>query len=37
VISRSGISDPVTDFPGFEDPQRRILAVTIDDVRIVNL
>ena len=37
VISREPPGDPVTDFPGFEDPQRRILAVTVDDVRIVNL
>ena len=37
VISREQPGDPVTDFPGFEDPQRRILAVTVNDVRIVNL
>ncbi len=37
VICREQPGDPVTDFPGFEDPQRRILAVTVDDVRIVNL
>jgi len=37
VISRSEPADPVTEFPGFDDPQRRVLAVTIDDVRIVNL
>lgn len=37
VVSRTPSSDPVTEFPGFEDPQRRILAATIDDVRIVNL
>ena len=37
VLSRSAPGDPVTDFPGFEDPQRRILAVTIDGVRVVNL
>jgi exodeoxyribonuclease-3 len=37
VISRKPAQNPVTDFPGFEDPQRRILATTIDDVRIVNL
>ena len=27
----------MTDFPGFEDPQRRVLATTVDEVRIVNL
>lgn len=37
VISRNAPSDIVTDFPGFEDPQRRILASTIDGVRVVNL
>ena len=37
VISRKPSTDHVTDFPGFEDPQRRILASTIDDVRVVNL
>ena len=37
VISRSAASDYVTDFPEFDDPQRRILATTIDGVRVVNL
>ncbi|MDH3719067.1 MAG: exodeoxyribonuclease III [Planctomycetota bacterium] len=37
VISRGDPADPVTDFPGFEDPQRRILASTIDGVRVINL
>ena len=37
VISREPLDDPVTDFPDFEDPQRRILAVTIGGVRVVNL
>ena len=37
VISREAPGDPVTDFPGFDDPQRRILAVTISGVRVVNL
>jgi exodeoxyribonuclease-3 len=37
VISKNPASDPVTDFPGFEDPQRRILATTIDGVRVVDL
>lgn len=37
VVSKTPVSDPVTDFPGFEDPQRRILATTIDGVRIINL
>ena len=37
VISKTTPTDPVTDFPGFEDPQRRVLAVTIDGMRIVDL
>lgn len=37
VISKTDASDIVTDFPGFEDPQRRILAATIGGVRVVNL
>jgi exodeoxyribonuclease-3 len=37
VLSLSESADHVTDFPGFEDPQRRILASTIDGVRVVNL
>ena len=37
VVSKSPASDPMTDFPGFEDPQRRVLAATIDGVRVVNL
>ena len=37
VVSKTPPADPVTDFPGFEDPQRRVLAVTIDGMRIVDL
>ncbi len=37
VISRNEGADIITDFPGFEDPQRRILAATIDGVRVINL
>lgn len=37
VIARQAPADPVTDFPGFEDPQRRILATTIGGVRIIDL
>ena len=29
--------DPDLELPGFDDPQRRVLAVTIDGVRVVNL
>ncbi len=37
TISHEEPLDPVTDFPGFEDPQRRILATTINGVRVVDL
>ncbi len=37
VIARDEPADPVTDFPGFDDPARRILAATINGVRVVNL
>ena len=37
VISRQPAVDAVTDFPGFDDPQRRILATTVGDVRVINL
>ncbi|MCH7820450.1 MAG: exodeoxyribonuclease III [Proteobacteria bacterium] len=37
VISRTTPSDPVLGFPGFEDVQRRVLATTVNDVRVVNL
>jgi exodeoxyribonuclease-3 len=37
VLSKSAAQDPVTDFPGFDDPQRRILASTVNGVRIINL
>jgi exodeoxyribonuclease-3 len=37
VISRTEPADAVLEFPGFEDPQRRVLATTISDVRVVDL
>ena len=37
IASKSPACDPVTDFPGFQDPQRRLLATTIDGVRVINL
>jgi len=37
ILSRDEALDPVTDIPGLDDPQRRILAATVADVRIVNL
>ena len=35
MLLKSNVS--VLEFPGFEDPQRRVLATTIGDVRVVNL
>ena len=37
IISSSPASDVVTDIEGLDDPQRRILAATIDDIRVINL
>jgi exodeoxyribonuclease-3 len=37
VISRKPGSDEILEFPDFDDPQRRVLATTIDGVRVVNL
>jgi len=37
ILSREEALDSVTDIPGLDDPQRHILAVTVGDVRIVNL
>lgn len=37
ILSRQEPTDTRSDIPGLEDPQRRILAATVGDVRIVNL
>ena len=37
VLSKQEGSDIVKDIKGLDDPQRRILAVTVDDVRVLNL
>lgn len=37
VLSKSPLSNPVTDIPGLDDPQRRVLAVTVGDTRVINL
>jgi exodeoxyribonuclease-3 len=37
ILSRNAMSEPVLEFPGFDDPQRRVLAATIDGVRVINL
>ena len=37
VMARQPIEDVVTDVPGLDDPQRRILISTIGDMRVANL
>lgn len=37
VVSKAEPADPVTGIPGLDDPQRRVLATTVNGVRIVNL
>jgi exodeoxyribonuclease-3 len=37
TISKSQATDIVTDVPGLDDPQRRILGTSIDGVRVLNL
>lgn len=37
ILAKSTPEDIITDIPGLDDPQRRILAATVDDVRIIDL
>ena len=37
IISKTTPVEPVLEFPAFDDPQRRVLAATIGDVRVINL
>jgi exodeoxyribonuclease III len=37
ILSRTPARDVVTDVPGYQDEQRRVLAATIGDLRIVDL
>ncbi|MGB5473671.1 MAG: exodeoxyribonuclease III [Gammaproteobacteria bacterium] len=37
IISKTEASDVITDIPGLDDPQRRILGATIDGIRVLNL
>lgn len=37
IISKQEIAEVLTDIPGLEDPQRRILMATINGIRIINL
>ncbi|PJA32686.1 MAG: exodeoxyribonuclease III [Zetaproteobacteria bacterium CG_4_9_14_3_um_filter_53_7] len=37
TLSRSEATDVVSSLPGLDDPQRRLLAATIDGIRIINV
>lgn len=37
VISKTPLSNPVTEFPDFDDPQRRVIATTVGDIRVIDL
>ena len=37
LLSKATAAEPVTDIPSLDDPQRRILAVSVAGVRVVNL
>jgi exodeoxyribonuclease-3 len=37
VLARSELADVVTDIPGLQDPQRRVLAATVGGLRFINL
>jgi len=37
VLARQPLADVVTDIPGFADHQRRVLAVTVGGLRVINL
>ena len=37
VLGKTAPANPVTELPGFDDPQRRVLAVSFDGLRVINL
>jgi len=37
ILSRTEAQDPLTDLPGMQDPQRRLLAASYGEVRVLNL
>src|SRR4249920_2978959 len=37
IISLAGAREMVKEIPGFEDPQKRVLAATISGVRVINV
>ena len=36
ILARTPINDVQRGIPGFEDPQQRVIAATIDGVRVIN-
>lgn len=37
MIANTALADPMVEIPGFEDEQKRVIAATIDGVRVINL
>ena len=37
ILARTELTDRLCDMPGYDDPQRRVLAVTVGGVRVINL
>ena len=37
LVTNTALADPVTAIPGFEDEQKRVIAATCGDVRVINL
>lgn len=37
MLARTGLADVVRDIPGYDDPQRRVLAATVGGVRVIDL
>ena len=37
ILSKSPVTDIIVELPELEDPQRRVLGVTLGDIRIINL
>jgi exodeoxyribonuclease III len=37
LLTRTEATDPIRDIPGFDDPQRRVLAATVGDLRVIDL
>ncbi len=37
MLARTGLADVVRDIPGYDDPQRRVLAASVGGVRVIDL